>query len=126
MSDSKVYTRRTEVALASVTAERLRQEERKRQGRFKYTCADAEMNHYERFAVLGEEVGEVAREVLTNAGKRLARDTNGTDAALYKELAQVAAVAVAWMESLLIDDPVIVPAAPSPLTGRSWDGDGDD
>src|SRR5690348_5499085 len=97
---------RTDVALAAVAAERERQEERKRDGRFRYTCADAEMALAEKFTVLGEEVGEVAREVLTNAGRRLARDTEGTDAALYKELAQVAAVAVAWMESLLVDDPV--------------------
>ena len=88
-------------ALASVMMERGRQEQRKDEGRFLYTCADEGLTHAERFTILGEEVGEVAREALTNNGRRLARDTEGTDVALYKELAQVAAVAVAWMEYLI-------------------------
>lgn len=86
--------------LAEVAEERARQEEMKAQGRFQYTCADEGMNNFERFAVLGEEVGEVAREALTLPGIRLARDTEGTVQALRKELIQVAAVAVAWAEGL--------------------------
>lgn len=83
-----------------VQRERWRQERRKAEGRFTYTCADLGMNDYERLAVLVEEVGEVAREVLTGEGKRLARDTIGTRAALRAELVQVAAVAKAWIEGL--------------------------
>lgn len=87
------------VGLLMISEERKRQDERKAQGRFLYTCADPEMNDYERLAVLAEEFGEVAREVLTGEGKRLARDTEGTAEALRKELAQVAAVCLAWLES---------------------------
>lgn len=94
---------RTKIALAAVSAERERQEHRKAEGRFRFTCADGGLSLTDKFAILGEEVGEVAREALTNERHRLARDTEGTDAALYEELAQVAAVAVAWMESLLVD-----------------------
>lgn len=87
-------------ALDLIRAERRRQDQLKADGRFEYTCADPEMNHYERFTVLGEEVGEVAQEVLTQAERRLARDTEGTTEGLRKELVQVAAVTVAWLEAL--------------------------
>jgi len=86
--------------LTLIWNERSRQERMKAEGRFTHTCADPEMTDYERFAVLGEEFGEVAREVLTNEGRRLARDTRGTDAALRDELIQVAAVCVAWCEAI--------------------------
>lgn len=92
---------RTEEVLTSVVAERERQDVLKQEGRFQFTCADQDLSLTEKFTVLGEEVGEVAREVLTNRRMRLARDSEGTNAALYQELAQVAAVSVAWMESLL-------------------------
>lgn len=91
---------KTEVALSAVAAERGRQETLKEQGRFEYTCADDGLSLAEKCTILGEEFGEVAREALTNSRHRLARDTEGTDKALYAELTQVAAVAVAWMESL--------------------------
>jgi NTP pyrophosphatase (non-canonical NTP hydrolase) len=58
------------------------------------------MTNAERLAVLVEEVGEVAQEVLTQNGCRLARDTTGTVEGLRVELVQVAAVAVAWLEGL--------------------------
>ena len=71
-------------------------------GRFKYTCATLDgLTLTEKLTVLVEEVGEVAQEVLTNAEHRLCRDTEGTNATLYEELCQVAAVTVAWMESLV-------------------------
>lgn len=44
-----------------------------------------------KFAVLGEEVGEVANALL---------EKGATSRELYLELTQVAAVAVAWMEAL--------------------------
>lgn len=89
-----------ERALSLVGSERMRQEALKAQGRFEYTCADSGMSDAEKMTVLIEEVGEVAREVLTQDGRRLARDTVGTRDALRAELVQVAAVAVAWIEAL--------------------------
>lgn len=124
----------TERVLAEVAAERARQEERKAAGRFKHTCADPEMNDYERYAVLGEEAGEavdehmalklsslmgkVAREILTGGERRLARDTVGTVDALRGELLQVAAVAVAWVEAL--PEPEQCPLCGSPDPAASF------
>lgn len=90
---------RLERLLTEVGSERMRQEAMKAAGRFKLTCAD-EMTNDERFVVLGEEIGEVAREVLTQPDRRIAFDTEGSLAGLRKELIQVAAVAVAWVEGL--------------------------
>lgn len=91
---------RLEGVLIAVGTERKRQEHLKATGKFEFTCADVDMTDYERFAVLGEEVGEVAKEVLTQADRPLAHDTAGSRTALRKELVQVAAVAVAWVEAL--------------------------
>lgn len=89
-----------EYVLTHVGTERLRQDVLKEQGRFEFTCADDGMTNAEKLACLVEEVGEVAREVLTQDERRLARDTVGSKAALRKELIQVASVAVAWVEGL--------------------------
>jgi NTP pyrophosphatase (non-canonical NTP hydrolase) len=78
-----------------VHAERERQEELKAAGRFEETCADPGMSDFERFAVLGEEVGEVAKAILEEAGRRRRGDDD-----LRTELTQVAAVAIAWLESI--------------------------
>lgn len=88
-------------ALVLVELERERQEDLKAAGRFEFTCADAGMSNAEKMTVLMEELGEAAREVLTQSERRLARDTDGTPRALRAELVQVAAVAVAWVEALL-------------------------
>jgi NTP pyrophosphatase (non-canonical NTP hydrolase) len=87
-------------ALDHVAKERLRQEGMKADGRFRHTCADYELSNSEKLTILVEEVGEVAREVLTQDGRRLAHDTAGTPEGLRQELVQVAAVAVAWIEAL--------------------------
>ena len=79
----------------AIDDERHRQEKLKAEGRFKYTCRDPEMTDSDRFKVLVEEVGEVARALLES--DRLANDLSGKD--LEKELIQVAAVVVAWLES---------------------------
>lgn len=91
--------------LREVEAERVRQERLKSEGKFPWSCADnydpsvpyaMPISHAAKFAVLAEEFGEVAREVceLQNPyGK-------GDDRKLRQELLQVAAVAVAWAESL--------------------------
>ena len=75
--------------------ERGRQNELKRAGKFAYTCADKEMLQPERLAVLAEEFGEVAHEVNEGIGGRKV-----DIAKLRKELIQVGAVCVAWVEAL--------------------------
>lgn len=85
--------------MLEITRERERQEELKTAGRFQFTCADAGLTLAEKLACLMEELGEVAQEVLTQEGRRLARDTTGTPEGLRKELVQVAAVALAWLEA---------------------------
>lgn len=82
--------------LEDVRRECARQDELKKAGRFKHHCGDKEMSDPERFAVLGEEVGEVARAVL-ELGK-LANDKHGKE--LRKELIQVAAVCTKWVEGM--------------------------
>ena len=89
---------RTEAVLELVRDERRRQDGLKSSGRFTYTCADREMMPAEKLAVLAEELGEVAREVLSQDG--LVSDGTGTNAAIREELVQVAAIAVAWIEAL--------------------------
>jgi len=84
------------LVLEAVRRECRRQEELKAEGRFKYTCRDPEMSDTERLAVLVEEVGEAARAVLEM--RDLANDKHMAN--LEKELIQVAAVAVSWVEGM--------------------------
>lgn len=77
-------------AVADVCVERCRQEQLKAEGQFRHTCADLEMDNATRLAVLGEEFGEVCKEL----------QDGGTVENLRKELIQVAAVAVAWVEAI--------------------------
>lgn len=98
--------------LQEIHAERLRQEDLKRQGKFAWTCADLEtagangtrhIDHSERSVVLAEEVGEASREVMEliiaiDKGKR--ESARECVQKLRKELVQVAAVAVAWCEAI--------------------------
>jgi NTP pyrophosphatase (non-canonical NTP hydrolase) len=78
-----------------ILAERYRQEELKAAGKFPFTCADAKgLTNGQKVAVLSEECGEVARAALGADG--LVKDGG----VLKKELVQVAAVCVAWLESL--------------------------
>ena len=86
-------------AVEAIYRERGRQEELKAQGRFAYTCADPEMTHPERLAVLGEEFGEACHEVNEGIGAGRAVNTKK----LRKELIQVAAVCVGWIEALDAD-----------------------
>lgn len=88
-------------ALSDLLNERVRQNELKAQGRFLYTCADRELAPAQKLAVLAEEFGEVARATL-EVGALVNDGRCVTDAreALRKELVQVAAVAMAWVEGL--------------------------
>lgn len=101
MTFTRTYDK-TELVLNSVHDERRRQEKLKAEGRFRYTCADPEMTDDESYVVLGEEFGEVAKQVLTQPGRtgEMSFDTVGTSADLRKELIQVAAIAVAWVERI--------------------------
>jgi hypothetical protein len=83
--------------LALVAAECAGQAILLREGKIPFDCADTRVSDYAKFPVLAGEVGEVAREV--------ARDLNMSPGlpcveSLRTELIQVAAVAVAWAESL--------------------------
>lgn len=81
--------------LFSISNERHRQEQLKAAGKFLNTPADSVMTPSETLAVLGEEFGEVAREVAESvAGHPLDADK------LRAELVQVAAVCAAWVERL--------------------------
>lgn len=91
--------------LIDVNGECQRQRILQSEGRFEFTCADVGLSQFEKLAILAEEIGEVAREILTQkplgkAGKALANDTDGTVAGLRKELVQVAAVAASWVEGI--------------------------
>lgn len=84
-----------------ISDERWQQERLKQKGRFRYTCADVGITHMECLVVLGEEYGESCRAVLNLL--RLSNDAGlGADrlAHLEKELIQVAAVSVAWLEKI--------------------------
>jgi len=80
--------------LACITRERTRQERKAVAGDFGWTCSDPGIPDFPKLAVLVEEVGEVGRAILGADGAV----TDGGD--LRQELIQVAAVAVAWLESL--------------------------
>lgn len=92
--------------LQEVEVERQRQETLKREGKFPWTCADTvnpdnrrQILAVEKLAVLAEEFGEVADVVCKlNAGREEAEQVSLRE--LREELIQVAAVAVAWAESL--------------------------
>lgn len=86
----------------AINLERERQDRLKAQGRFKFTAADGGMGNLDRLACIGEEIGEVARECLNLRNlvydrPRHQNDTETDD--LEKELIQIAALVVAWLES---------------------------
>jgi hypothetical protein len=84
--------------LLVVAHERERQHRLKAEGRFKYTPSDDGLTDWQRLGTILEEVGEVGRNLLARDG--LVTDGDASDAALAKELSQVAALCVAWMERL--------------------------
>lgn len=88
--------------LNDVIKERERQERLRAEGKFFMTCADA-MPLAEKLAVLSEETGEVAHEVCDALARGGSEPVSKLR--LYTELVQVAAVAVAWAESLDVRHP---------------------
>lgn len=79
----------TVTAFGLIEAERERQDQFKASGKFTHTCADP-MDDLKRFAILSEEVGEIAHAI--NEGFEPGDN-------LLAEVVQVAAVCVAWIES---------------------------
>jgi NTP pyrophosphatase (non-canonical NTP hydrolase) len=93
------HSARTYRVLDEVAAERARQYALLRTGRIQHDCADPSVNLDRKLRVLTEELGEVAQaiDILEQCGgpaEPLCREE------LREELIQVAAVAVAWAESL--------------------------
>lgn len=86
-----LYSKQTAEALFMVAGERKRQDE-------KWKREPGQWPSYDGFklAVLMEEVGEVATEIIQTDGPR----TQQQQARLFNELTQVAAVAVCWMETI--------------------------
>lgn len=88
------------LTLNEIVTERRRQEAKCQEGRREglewQTCADPRMSDETKLAVLVEEVGEVSRE-LCDARAEIRRPSEN----LRVELIQVAAVAMAWAESLV-------------------------
>lgn len=82
--------------LIDVAAERARQEVLRESGKFSWTCADESVPDASKLAVLGEEYGEVSREIVEALIDPARRDR----VKLRAELVQVAAVCVAWCEAL--------------------------
>lgn len=91
---------RTAYELGAISSERRRQEHLKVEGRFKYTLADEEMPEHAKLACIMEEVGEVSRNVLARGGFVTDGETGLVE--LHYELSQIAALSVAWMESLTL------------------------
>jgi hypothetical protein len=90
-------------SLRDVYQECLRQEDLKREGKFHWTCADTKQDPNqkailpsEKFAVLSEEVGEVAKHIVES----IIDPTRYNPKELRKELIQIAAVCVAWCEAI--------------------------
>jgi hypothetical protein len=80
-------------ALRDVHEERLRQDELVRTGKIPWDCCDPTAPEGYKLAVLTEEIGEVARAILEH----------DDPAHLRQELIQTAAVAVAWAESIPVE-----------------------
>lgn len=103
---------RTDHVLNEVRSERQRQDRLKASGKFLWTCADNEalrnkleraITNAEKLAVLAEEFGEAACEVTEEIIGRDRGDVTHADKSverLRKELVQVAAVCVAWVEAI--------------------------
>lgn len=79
-------------ALNAIVMERERQDELKAAGKFANTCADS-ISNGACLAILVEEVGEIARAM---------NEWDKNPGQLKKEVTQVAAVAMAWLEGFYL------------------------
>ena len=81
-----------------ILLERQRQEKLKAEGRFPYTAAD-DIPLLAKNGILGEEAGEVSTACLNYEGFSRDYEPNGLTE-IHKELIQVAAVALAFLEGI--------------------------
>ena len=79
-----------------IAAERLRQRQLLREGRFKHCCDSREISNFQKLAIATEELGEIAREIFEMHDKN--DFSPARLAALRKEQVQLAAVMAAWLE----------------------------
>jgi hypothetical protein len=100
--------------VVEIINERRRQETLRETGKFLWTCSDPTISNAKKLAVLAEEFGEASREVVeeliaSDKGMKCLAEALGrihdeeakeARAKLRKELVQVAAVCVAWLESI--------------------------
>lgn len=87
------------LVVGTVRAERKRQQTLKESGRFRHTLDDNDPGYtdLERLACVLEELAEVGKAILGESGHVI----DGGD--LDKELTQVAALSIAWLEGRLPD-----------------------
>lgn len=97
---------------SDILRERIRVEQQVRDGKHAFSCSDPSVPYADKLAVLTEELGEVAREVVEHSVSvvQYARDpmllqmpphrVRYFRQRLRAELVQVAQVAVAWVEAL--------------------------
>jgi NTP pyrophosphatase (non-canonical NTP hydrolase) len=99
-----------EKILEEIDLERHRQDDLKASGKFLWTCADLGVSEDRKLSVLTEETGEVAKEIVDYGISRDKYHLENLPFPLYRdihflsrirtELIQVAAVCVAWCESI--------------------------
>lgn len=88
--------------LVKISQERARQEQLKAEGRFPHTAAD-NIPLLAKNGILGEEAGEVATACLNYCGFSRDYTTDGLKE-IHKELIQVAAVALAFLQGISDED----------------------
>lgn len=95
-----VHSARTDI-FDEIVRERERQEKHVADGRHPFSCADASISGAEKARVAGEEFGEVCKSSYeTDNSAALPRVQAHNREHLREELIQLAAVCVAWLESL--------------------------
>lgn len=87
--------------LREISEERGRQDVLKAEGRFEYTLADNPgLDDMEKLYCILEELAEAGKAIMRSRGLV----TDGDGHALRKEIVQVAALALAWLEALPRED----------------------
>lgn len=82
--------------LEVIWMERLRQKQLFRDGKLDFSCDSPVVDPLRKLAVIGEEYGEVAKEVLEAKKHTVAASRRR----LKAELTQLVAVGIAWLEAL--------------------------
>lgn len=86
--------------LERVWLERLRQKKLFTARKIDFACDSPVVDGHRKLSVLTEEIGEVAKEVLEYRG----RTRTEARRRLQDELTQVAAVSIAWLESIEVEE----------------------